>query len=139
MTSHLDGNLVLRDRIVPGRVTFGTHIHDLEPLKNAGNRYILPGFIDGHVHGGGGADTMDGVEAIETLSRFHMSHGTAVETLLRQLEETGLPDPLLSQFLPVQYEKIRDGLLPRHPRAIILSAIDTVLGLYDQACGAEVT
>ncbi|MBS1035435.1 D-tagatose-bisphosphate aldolase, class II, non-catalytic subunit [Gluconobacter cerinus] len=63
----------------------------------------------------------------------------AVETLLRQLEETGLPDPLLSQFLPVQYEKIRDGLLPRQPRAIILSAIDTVLGLYDQACGAEVT
>ncbi|UMM09753.1 D-tagatose-bisphosphate aldolase, class II, non-catalytic subunit [Gluconobacter frateurii] len=63
----------------------------------------------------------------------------AVKTLLRQLEETGLPDPLLSQFLPVQYEKIRDGLLPRHPRDIILSAIDTVLGLYDQACGAEVT
>ncbi|AFW00416.1 D-tagatose-bisphosphate aldolase, class II, non-catalytic subunit [Gluconobacter oxydans] len=63
----------------------------------------------------------------------------AVETLLRQLEETGLPDPLLSQFLPVQYEKIREGLLPRHPRDIILSAIDTVLGLYDQACGAEVT
>ena len=76
MTSHLDGNLVLRDRIVPGRVTFDSHIRDLEPLKNAGKRYILPGFIDGHVHGGGGADTMDGVEAIETLARFHMAHGT---------------------------------------------------------------
>ncbi|MFT8355115.1 MAG: N-acetylglucosamine-6-phosphate deacetylase [Gluconobacter japonicus] len=76
MISHLDGNLVLRDRIVPGRVTFDSHIRDLEPLKNAGKRYILPGFIDGHVHGGGGADTMDGVEAIETLARFHMAHGT---------------------------------------------------------------
>ena len=76
MTSHLDGNLVLRDHIVPGRVTFDSHIRDLEPLKNAGKRYILPGFIDGHVHGGGGADTMDGVEAIETLARFHMAHGT---------------------------------------------------------------
>ncbi|GAN89519.1 N-acetylglucosamine-6-phosphate deacetylase [Gluconobacter frateurii M-2] len=76
MTSHLDGNLVLRDRIVPGRVTFDSHIRDLEPLKNAGKRYILPGFIDGHVHGGGGADTMDGVEAIKTLARFHMAHGT---------------------------------------------------------------
>ncbi|MFT8807296.1 D-tagatose-bisphosphate aldolase, class II, non-catalytic subunit [Gluconobacter sp.] len=60
----------------------------------------------------------------------------AVGTLLRQLEETGLPDPLLSQFLPTQYEKIRDGRLSRHPRDIILSAVDTVLALYDQACGA---
>lgn len=76
MISHLDGNLVLRDRIVPGRVTFDSHIRDLEPLKNAGKRYILPGFIDGHVHGGGGADTMDGVDAIKTLARFHMAHGT---------------------------------------------------------------
>ncbi|MFT8346781.1 N-acetylglucosamine-6-phosphate deacetylase [Gluconobacter oxydans] len=74
--SHLDGRVVLRDRIVSGRVSFDSHIRDITPLPEASERYILPGFIDGHVHGGGGADTMDGTAAIETLSRFHLAHGT---------------------------------------------------------------
>ncbi|GBR46222.1 N-acetylglucosamine-6-phosphate deacetylase [Gluconobacter roseus] len=74
--SHLEGRLVLRDRIVSGRVSFDSHIRDIAPLSETTDRYILPGFIDGHVHGGGGADTMDGVAAIETLSRFHLAHGT---------------------------------------------------------------
>lgn len=73
---YLDGQLVLADRILPGRITFDTHIRALDPLRTSSERYILPGFIDGHVHGGGGADTMDGVSAIETLSHFHMGHGT---------------------------------------------------------------
>ncbi len=76
MMVHLDGRLVLRDRIVSARVSFDSHIRDITPLPGTVDRYILPGFIDGHVHGGGGADTMDGVAAIETLSRFHLRHGT---------------------------------------------------------------
>ncbi|MFN3266181.1 MAG: N-acetylglucosamine-6-phosphate deacetylase, partial [Deinococcales bacterium] len=35
-----------------------------------------PGFIDVHVHGGGGADTMDGIDGIQTLSEYHAKHGT---------------------------------------------------------------
>ncbi|GBR66927.1 N-acetylglucosamine-6-phosphate deacetylase [Gluconobacter kanchanaburiensis NBRC 103587] len=73
---HLEGNIVLRDRVVSGRVGFDSHIREIMPLPAVVERYILPGFIDGHVHGGGGADTMDGVAAIETLSRFHLRHGT---------------------------------------------------------------
>ena len=39
--------------------------------------YILPGFIDIHVHGGGGADFMDGSpEAMETAIATHLAHGT---------------------------------------------------------------
>lgn len=76
MTLHLDGNLVLPDRVLPGRVTFDTHIRVIEPASAPSDRYILPGFVDGHVHGGDGTDTMDGADAIRTLSRFHMAHGT---------------------------------------------------------------
>ncbi|MBQ0933308.1 N-acetylglucosamine-6-phosphate deacetylase [Ideonella sp. 4Y16] len=36
----------------------------------------LPGFIDLHVHGGGGADTMEGAAAVRTLARLHARHGT---------------------------------------------------------------
>lgn len=72
----LDGQIVLPNSILPGRVTFDDHIRAVDPVADPPRRYILPGFIDTHVHGGGGADTMDGAAAIETLARFHMTHGT---------------------------------------------------------------
>ena len=37
---------------------------------------ILPGFIDLHVHGGGGRDTMQGQDAVQCLARLHARHGT---------------------------------------------------------------
>jgi len=37
---------------------------------------IVPGFIDLHVHGGGGADVMDSGAPFETLARMHARHGT---------------------------------------------------------------
>jgi len=73
---HLDGQLVLPNSVIPGRITFDTHITTITPLPEAPDRYILPGFIDTHVHGGNGHDTMDGPDAIRALSRFHLAHGT---------------------------------------------------------------
>jgi N-acetylglucosamine-6-phosphate deacetylase len=37
---------------------------------------ILPGFIDLHVHGGGGFDTMEGGNAVAEIARVHARHGT---------------------------------------------------------------
>src|SRR5947208_13171657 len=45
-------------------------------LIDAANGYIAPGFVDIHVHGGGGADYMDGtVKAVRTANRAHAGHG----------------------------------------------------------------
>ncbi|MFT0868684.1 N-acetylglucosamine-6-phosphate deacetylase [Pseudomonas sp. CAM1A] len=38
--------------------------------------YLLPGFIDLHVHGGGGSDIMQGGEAFATIARTHRRFGT---------------------------------------------------------------
>jgi N-acetylglucosamine-6-phosphate deacetylase len=39
--------------------------------------YLAPGFVDLHVHGGDGADFMDGTpEAFRTVCRCHLRHGT---------------------------------------------------------------
>lgn len=44
---------------------------------DAGGNYISPGFIDMHVHGGGGHDFMDGtVEAFLGAARTHARYGT---------------------------------------------------------------
>ena len=51
--------------------------------------YIAPGFVDIHVHGGAGADYMDGrLEAIRASNRAHAHHGT---TTLFPTTTTGQP------------------------------------------------
>jgi N-acetylglucosamine-6-phosphate deacetylase len=61
-------------------VEFGEHIHSLSGEAVAGPEpgrpVILPGFIDLHVHGGGGADIMSGRSAVLTAARMHARHGT---------------------------------------------------------------
>ena len=48
-----------------------------ENVIDAGGDYLLPGFVDIHVHGGGGADFMDAtVDAFETAVKAHLRHGT---------------------------------------------------------------
>jgi N-acetylglucosamine-6-phosphate deacetylase len=46
-----------------------------DPLEN-GDDYILPGFIDLHVHGGAGRDMMEGGDAPHVIARLHAKHGT---------------------------------------------------------------
>lgn len=49
---------------------------DVEQI-DAGGGYISPGYIDIHVHGGAGADFMDGsCEAVRTVCESHARHGT---------------------------------------------------------------
>ncbi len=38
--------------------------------------FVLPGFIDLHVHGGAGHDGMDGEAALRGMLRYHAAHGT---------------------------------------------------------------
>ncbi|ULH14311.1 N-acetylglucosamine-6-phosphate deacetylase (plasmid) [Deinococcus sp. KNUC1210] len=73
----LRGQLVTPAGLQDGELTFGRSIEALTvtPVLGA-RRYILPGFIDAHVHGGGGGDTMDGLPGIETLARMHAQRGT---------------------------------------------------------------
>jgi D-tagatose-1,6-bisphosphate aldolase subunit GatZ/KbaZ len=59
----------------------------------------------------------------------------AVDRLFANLGRTGLPLPLLSQYLPRQYEAIRDGRLMTEPRAIVRHGIGEILAVYARACG----
>ncbi|HBY56411.1 MAG TPA: N-acetylglucosamine-6-phosphate deacetylase [Candidatus Atribacteria bacterium] len=46
-------------------------------IIEAQDKYVMPGFIDLHVHGGGGADVMDGeYEAIRKVAATHARFGT---------------------------------------------------------------
>lgn len=49
----------------------------VESWINAAGGWLLPGFIDIHVHGGFGHDFMDAErDGLDAITRFHASHGT---------------------------------------------------------------
>lgn len=81
-----------------GRITQMGRVESLEPPADArwfdaNDCFALPGFIDIHVHGGGGYDFSDEAsEAIETVGRAHAAHGTtsALATLYPQSEDAFL-------------------------------------------------
>ena len=44
---------------------------------DAEQNYVSPGFIDMHVHGGGGYDVMDGdADSVREVAKMHLNHGT---------------------------------------------------------------
>jgi len=68
---------------------------------DAAGSWLLPGFVDVHIHGGYGSDVMDATkEALDTITKFHNSKGTttilpttvtqsreAIEAVLRAVSE----------------------------------------------------
>jgi N-acetylglucosamine-6-phosphate deacetylase len=70
------GQIVTPTGIVEGLLRFGAVIEQVAPGPAPADCFILPGFIDTHVHGGDGGDTMDGAEGIARMARLHLRHGT---------------------------------------------------------------
>ncbi|GGY06143.1 N-acetylglucosamine-6-phosphate deacetylase [Massilia dura] len=79
-TNTLRGNILTPGGWIAGTVAFGERIGDIagnaaDPQGNADD-YILPGFIDLHVHGGAGRDVMEGGDAVRAIAAIHARHGT---------------------------------------------------------------
>lgn len=119
----LDGWVARAGGMQRGRVRFAENIHELE-LHGAvlarpdddGPR-LLPGFVDVHVHGGGGGDTMDGPDGVRALARHHLSHGTT--TLLPTTITSPWPAVMaaLHGVAEVRARPGGDGPLPDLPGA----------------------
>lgn len=73
-----DGMITVRD----GRIEYAGPRRDerIPPGAeriDAGGLYLSPGFVDIHIHGGGGSDFMDATrEDLETVLGYHAAHGT---------------------------------------------------------------
>lgn len=85
VTVFANATLILPDRfesgdltVVDGRIApVGTAARESAKVIDVAGAYLAPGFVDLHVHGGDGADFMDGTaEAFRTVCRCHVRHGT---------------------------------------------------------------
>lgn len=78
-------NIIYLDKIEQGSIRIENgKIKEINPSKccdedilDANGLYVSPGFIDVHIHGAGGYDTMDSTsQAINTISKTIAVHGT---------------------------------------------------------------
>ncbi|HEX9276549.1 MAG TPA: N-acetylglucosamine-6-phosphate deacetylase [Casimicrobiaceae bacterium] len=98
MTAEIHGCILTPRGFVDGMLAHGGgHIGRIEgrPVpderaRDEAQTFVLPGFIDSHVHGGGGRDTMEGGDAIDCIARMHVRHGTT--SLLATTMTAPLPE-----------------------------------------------
>src|SRR5580700_9309927 len=86
MTTHSpvspEGSILTPNGWVTGKVEFAGHTISAVDgrMTAAGTKpkgpFVLPGFVDLHVHGGGGGDWQGGEEGVRTFVRYHTSCGT---------------------------------------------------------------
>jgi len=111
--------------------------------RGAPHRWILPGFIDLHVHGGGGADAMEGAAAVSVIARTHAAHGTTsflittmtaprteLDAVLPALAECCLPgatDGATPLGLHLEGPYLNPGRLGAQPDAAVKATRDEVL------------
>src|SRR5579872_2994004 len=112
-----DGTVVVREGKVAEVVEGGCEVEGARAV-DAGGMYIAPGFIDMHVHGGGGYDFMDGsVEAFLRAAETHARYGTtamlpttltstkeALFGVLEQYKEAVEQNTMGSRFLGMHLE-----------------------------------
>ena len=94
-TLYINGKIILQDGILEqgSLLTVGDRIREIRPggerqlqrelreeadeVVDLQGKYLAPGFIDIHVHGGGGGDFMDGErESWQQALETHLRHGT---------------------------------------------------------------
>ncbi len=115
-------------------------------VRDLGLPIVLPGFVDTHVHGGGGHDVMQGGDAIAAIARLHAGHGTTsllattmtaprgeIETALRALaphcrERAAGGARVLGVHLEGPY--INPGRLGAQPDCARLGTLEEALALH---------
>jgi N-acetylglucosamine-6-phosphate deacetylase len=144
----ISGTILTPTGWVRGTVEFEERILSVRggPVQSPGDGpFVLPGFIDAHVHGGGGADVMDAGGAIDEVARLHARHGTTSllattvtaprEDLERALTEVGprlrLRAPGAARVLGVHLEGpyVNPGKLGAQPPHARPGSLDEVQAL----------
>jgi len=104
----LEGHILTSEGFIAGEIAVATHGPsrgrvigisgvpvDEVVARNSTLPLILPGFIDLHVHGGGGRDIMEGGDAPALVAEMHARHGT---TALLATTMSAPPAELLMAF-----------------------------------------
>ncbi|ASK02112.1 TPA: tagatose-bisphosphate aldolase subunit KbaZ [Citrobacter freundii] len=118
---------------------------ELLPAKAcSGLRHVLesvmldrPEYWQSHYQGDGNARRLARGYSYSDRVRYYWPDSQideAFERLVRNLADDPIPLPLISQYLPLQYVKVREGDLSATPRELIINHIQDILQQYHCAC-----
>jgi N-acetylglucosamine-6-phosphate deacetylase len=115
--ARVDGHILTPDGFVRGTLSHkggrilhitGTPTVEADVLASS-LPILLPGFIDLHVHGGGGHDTMDGGDAAVHIARTHARHGTTAWLATTMTAPPGEIEGALRALAPLCSERPDGG------------------------------
>ncbi|HEX5114103.1 MAG TPA: N-acetylglucosamine-6-phosphate deacetylase [Pseudonocardiaceae bacterium] len=102
-----DGWLTVRDEVIEQVGQGGYQAEQDAPVVDLAGAWVLPGFVDMHCHGGGGASYTEGdQERLAAAAAAHRRHGTT--TTVASLVSDTIPD-LVEQIATLR-DLVRDGL-----------------------------
>ncbi|GLR08124.1 tagatose-bisphosphate aldolase [Mixta theicola] len=118
---------------------------ELLPAKAcSGLRHVLesvmldrPEYWQSHYHGDGHARRLARGYSYSDRVRYYWPDSQIDEVfarLVQNLADEPIPLPLISQYLPLQYVKVRAGTLNAAPRELIIDHIQDILRQYHAAC-----
>ncbi|WP_413730909.1 tagatose-bisphosphate aldolase subunit KbaZ [Sodalis sp. RH22] len=96
-----------------------------------------PGYWQQHYHGDEEAKRLSRRYSYSDRIRYYWPHDRvqrSCQKLMQNLGNQVIPLPLLNQYLPEQYAKVRDGKLVLNPKDIIIDKIIDVIKAYSSAC-----
>jgi D-tagatose-1,6-bisphosphate aldolase subunit GatZ/KbaZ len=97
-----------------------------------------PGYWQGYYEGTPDEQRIARRYSYSDRIRYYWAAEDVVEQqdlLFANLTAHGIPEPLLSQHLPRQFIRVREGVLSSDPEALAIDAVRTVLRDYSAACG----
>ncbi|MCF6690741.1 tagatose-bisphosphate aldolase subunit KbaZ [Raoultella terrigena] len=121
----------IEEEILPAKACSGLR-HVLENVM-----LDRPEYWQNHYHGDGNARRLARGYSYSDRVRYYWPDGQIDEAfarLVRNLADWPIPLPLVSQYMPLQYIKVREGDLKATPRELIIDHIQDILQQYHAAC-----
>ena len=124
----------IEEELVPAKVCSG--------LRQVLEDVMLdrPEYWQSHYHGDGNARRLARGYSYSDRVRYYWPDSQiddAFAHLVRNLADSPIPLPLISQYLPLQYVKVRSGELQPTPRELIINHIQDILAQYHTACEGQ--
>lgn len=124
----------IEEELVPSKACSG--------LRNILEDVMLdrPEYWQSHYHGDNNARRLARGYSYSDRVRYYWPDrqiDEAFARLMRNLTDISIPQPLISQYLPLQYIKVREGHLAPIPRDLTINHIQNVLQQYHAACQGD--